>query len=219
VSATTVRTVLRAAHLGPAGTRSGPSWREFLHAHARSIVAVDFFTVDIVWLQRLYVLFFIEVASRRVHVAGCTCHPDDEWVMQQARQLAWPLAERSEPIRLLIRDNDRKFTRSFDDVFQSLGIGIARTPIQAPEANGIAERFVRTVRSECLDWLLIVSARHLDRVLTVFVDHYNRHRAHRSLNLRPPDRWSLTELPTRSERVTVIRDDRLGGLLHEYRAA
>jgi transposase InsO family protein len=219
VSPTTVRKVLRAAHLGPAGTRSGPSWREFLRAHARSIIAVDFFTVDTIWLQRIYVLFFIEVASRRVHLVGCARHPDDAWVTQQARQLAWTLTDRSEPIRVLIRDHDRKFTRSFDDVFQSVGIRVARTPIQAPQANGIAERFVRTVRSECLDWLLIVSARHIERVLTVFCDHYNRHRPHRSLNLSPPDGRSRTESPTRSENRAVIRDDRLGGLLHEYRAA
>jgi putative transposase len=131
VSATTVRKILHATHLGPAGTRPGPSWRDFLRAHARSVIAVDFFTVDTVWLRRLYVLFFIEVASRCVHFAGCTSHPDDEWVTQQARQFAWTLAVRPEPIRLLIRDNDRKFTRSFDDVFQAIGIRIARTPIQA----------------------------------------------------------------------------------------
>ena len=187
VSATTVRKILREEQLGPAGKRKGPSWREFLRAQARSIVAVDFFTVDTVWLQRLYVLFFIEVASRRVHLAGCTAHPDAEWVTQQARQVAWTVAERVEPVRFLIRDRDRKFTGSFDGVFEAENIRIVRTPIQVPEANGIAERFVRTARSECLDWLLILNARHLERTLTVFIDHYNGWRPHRSLDLVPPN--------------------------------
>jgi putative transposase len=193
VSATTVRKILREEQLGPAGTRKGPSWREFLPAQATSIIAVDFFTVDTVWLQRLYVLFFIEVASRRVHLAGCTADPDAKWVTQQARQVAWAVAERSEPVRLLIRDRDRKFTDGFDAVFEAQGARIVRTPIQVPEANGIAERVVRTARSECLDWLLIVSAQHLDRALTVFVDHYNIHRAHRSLELAPPNGRPMIE--------------------------
>jgi putative transposase len=127
--------------------RKGPSWREFLHAQAKSIIAVDFFAVDTVWLQRLYVLFFIEIASRRVYLAGCTPDPDGEWVTQQARYVAWTLSERPDPVRFLIRDHDRKFTRSFDVVFEAQGTRIVRTPIQVPEANGIAERFVRTARS------------------------------------------------------------------------
>jgi len=216
VSTTTVRNVLREEHAGPAGGRPGPSWRQFLQSQAKSLIAVDFFTVDTIWLRRLDVLFFIEVASRRVHFAGCTAHPDDGWVTQQARQLTWTLAERPEPVRLLVRDHDRKFTRSFDEVFQGAGVRIVRTPIRAPQANGIAERFVRTVRSECLDWLLIVNTRHLERVVTVFIDHYNRHRAHRSLNLTPPGGLSLTTSHTNSQTLRVVRRDRLGGLLHDY---
>src|SRR5262249_8010219 len=173
VSASTVKRVLRDERVGPAGKRPGPSWREFLRAQAQSAIAVDFFTVDTVWLQRLYVLFFIEIASRRVHLAGCTAHPDNEWVTQQARQVAWTLTDRTDTIRFLIRDNDRKFTLSFDAVFETQGTRIVRTPIQVPQANGIAERFVRTVRSECLDWLLILNAWHLEQVLAVFIDHYN----------------------------------------------
>jgi len=113
---------------------------------------VDFFTVDSVRLLRLYVLFFIEIGSRRVHLAGCTAHPNAEWVTQQARQVAWALAEQAEPVRSLIRDHDRKFVGGFDAVFEAEHIRIVRTPIQVPEANGIAERFVRTGRSEWLDW-------------------------------------------------------------------
>lgn len=126
VSATTVRNVLRRALLGPAGGRPGPSWRQFLQTQARSLIAVDFFTVDTIWLQRLYVLFFIEIGSRRVHFAGCTAHPGQEWVTQRARQVAWTVSERAEPIRRLIRDRDHKFTRSFDDVFGGAGIRIVR---------------------------------------------------------------------------------------------
>jgi putative transposase len=127
-------------------------WREFVRAHRQSLLAVDFFTVETIWLQRLYVLLFIEWSSRRVQIAGCTPNPSAAWVIQQARQLWWMLAERSEPIRFLIRDRDQKFTDGFDDVFRSDGIEVVRTPFRAPQANGVAERFVSTARTECFDW-------------------------------------------------------------------
>src|SRR5215211_7395036 len=220
VSATTVRKVLRQAGLGPAGVRAGLSWRQFLRAQAHSMLAVDFFTVETVSLRRLYVLFFIELGSRRVHLAGCTANPSGAWVSQQARQLAWGLAERSTPVRFLIRDRDSKFTRDFDTVFRSEGIEIVRTPVRAPKANAVAERFVRTVRAECLDWLLILNRRHLERVLRVFVEHYNGHRPHRALNLMPPDpQRPLIRLATSSAPDHLERRDLLGGLIHEYRFA
>jgi putative transposase len=213
VSATTVRKIMRQAGLGPAGERAGLSWRTFLRAQARSMLAVDFFTVETVSLQRLYVLFFIELGSRRVHLAGCTGNPSGAWVTQQARQFAWTLSQRSTPPRFLIRDRDSKFTRDFDTVFRSEGIEIIQTPIRAPKANAIAERFVRTVRSECLDWLLILNRRHLERVLRVFGDHYNSHRPHRSLDLTPPDPTVPNLRLTRSVAPAPIeRRDRLGGL-------
>ncbi len=151
------------------------------------MLAVDFFTVETIALQRLYVLFFIELESRRVHLAGSTANPTGAWVTQQARQFAWTLQERRPPFRFLIRDRDSKFTRDFDAVFASEGIEIIKTPVRAPKANAFAERFVRTARAECLDWLLIVNRRHLERVLRIFVGHYNSHRPHRSLNLGPPE--------------------------------
>ena len=154
-----------------------------------------------------------------MHLAGCTAHPDDEWVTQQARQVAWTLADRADPIRFLIRDNDRKFTSSFDAVFETQGTRIVRTPIQAPQANGIAERFVRTARSECLDWLLILNAWHLQRVLSVFIEHYNGFRPHRGLNLAPPNGRSATENVGAAPIMIVKRRDRLGGLLDEYERA
>src|SRR5713101_7183805 len=186
VSATTVRTWLRAAGLGPAGTRGGMTWREFVRAHRRSVLAVDLFTVETIWLQRLYVLFFIELGSRCVHVAGCTPNPRAPWVTQRARQLTWTLAERPGSFRFLIRDRNQKFTDGFDDVLRGSGLEIIRTPFRAPQANGVAERFVRTVRSECLDRLLILNHQHLEQVLGVFVEHYNGHRPHRALALTPP---------------------------------
>ena len=220
VSASLVRNLLRRADLGPAGERAGLSWRAFLRAQAQSMLAVDFFTVETISLQRLYVLFFIELGSRRVHLAGCTADPTGAWVTQQARQLTWALPERATPVRFLIRDRDSKFTRDFEAVFASEGIEIIKTPVRAPKANAIAERFVGTVRSECLDWLLILNRRHLERVLSTFVDHYNSHRPHRSLNLVPPDPDARKLSPACSPTAARIqRRDRLGGLLHEYSLA
>ena len=217
VSATTVRTWLRAAGLGPSGRRGGLTWREFIRTHRQSLLAVDFFTVETIWLQRLYVLFFIELGSRRVHLAGCTSNPSARWVTQQARQLTWTLTERPEPVRFLIRDRDQKFTSAFDEVFHSEGMEILRTPFRAPQANGVAERFVRTVRSECLDWLLILNRDHLERVLAAFVAHYNGHRPHRALALTPPHR--TRPVPSEWSGACVLRRDRLGGVIHEYALA
>ncbi len=219
VSATTVKKILRQAGLAPAGSRGGPSWRAFLRAQAQSMLAVDFLTVETIALQRLYVLFFIELESRRVHFAGCTANPTGPWVTQQARQFAWTLQERRSPFRFLIRDRDSKFTRDFDAVFASEGIEIIKTPVRAPKANAFAERFVRTARAECLDWLLIVNRRHLERVLRIFVGHYNSHRPHRSLDLKPPDPLAHQPQIPHSPTAHVERRDRLGGLLHEYNLA
>jgi putative transposase len=183
-SPSTVRRLLDRPGLGPAPRTSGPGWREFLRAQAATIVACDFFTVESVLLRRNYVLFFIAHASRRVWLAGCSTNPTGAWVSQQARNLGLDLAD--EGMRFLIRDRDSKYTGTFDEVFGSGGIRIVKTPVRAPQANAIAERFVRTVRAECLDWLLILNRRHLDRVLRVYIDHYNTHRPHRALKLQPP---------------------------------
>jgi putative transposase len=211
VSATSIRRLLARSGLQPAPRRSGPSWREFLKAQAASVVACDFFTVESVCLRRYYVLFFIAHGSRRVWLAGCTKNPTGEWVTQQARNLGLRFSERG--VRFLIRDRDSKYSRPFDEVFRSEGIRTVKTPIRAPQANAIAERFVRTVRSECLDWLLILNRRHLEHVLRVFVDHYNRQRPHRALDLRPPD---AGDRGVRSIGGEIHRHDRLGGLIHEY---
>ncbi len=186
VSATTVAKILRQAGVSPAGARAQLSWRDFVRAHAESIIACDFFTVETLWLGRLYVLFFLELSSRRVHFAGCTARPDGRWTTQQARQLAWSLPERVPPARFLIHDRDSKFSRGFDEVFRSEGVEIIRTPFHAPQANAFAERWVGTARRDCLDWLLISSRKQLERVLHIYADHYNTHRPHRALRLTAP---------------------------------
>jgi putative transposase len=216
VSATTVKKILRQAGIGPAGERGGLSWRAFLRQQAQSMLAVDFFTVETTSLQRLYVLFFIELARRRVHLAGCTANPTGAWVTQQARQFAWTLQEETSRLRFLIRDCDSKFTRDFDAVFAREGIEIVKTPVRAPKANAVAERFVRTARAECLDWLLIMNRRHLERVLRVFIDHYNTHRPHRSLHLTPPEAGACEPGAIGSAASVLQRRNRLGGLIHEY---
>jgi putative transposase len=219
VSATTVRTILRRHGLDPAPRRMATTWRAFLRQQAAGIVACDFFTADTVWLRRLYVLFFIELDTRRVHLAGVTAHPDSAWVTQQARNLLLVLGERGRPVRFLLRDRDAKFCRSFDDVFRSEGGEVVVTPVRTPTANAYAERWVGTVRAECLDWLLIVGRGHLEQVLRVYVKHYNRHRPHRALELEAPDRPSGLTVVGANERGEVRRRDLLGGLLHEYRRA
>jgi putative transposase len=219
VSATTVAKILRQAGVSPASARAQLSWRDFLRAHADSIIACDFFTVETLWLGRLYVLFFLELGSRRVHVAGCTANPDGSWTAQQARQLAWSLSERATPARFLIHDRDSKFTRAFDEVFRSEGVEIIRTPFRAPQANAFAERWVGTVRRDCLDWLLISSRRQLERVLRVYVDHYNTHRPHRALGLTAPTPGPRLRLVSPGPPDQLRRRDRLGGLIHEYARA
>src|SRR6059058_4769809 len=169
ISPSTIRRILLANRLGPAPRRSGPSWRDFLRQQAASMLACDFFTVETISLRRFYVLFFIELESRRVHLAGCTTNPTGAWVTQQARNLSFTgLFER---MRFLVHDRDSKFSAAFDEVFRSEAIKVIQTPIRAPQANAYAERFVRTVRTvrtECLDWLLILGRRHLESVLRVY---------------------------------------------------
>ena len=219
LAASTVWAILKQAGIDPAPRRASESWRSFLRAQASGIIACDFLTVDTVLLRRLYVLVFIELATRRAYIAGVTANPTGAWTTQQARNIIGAFTdERATPIRFLIRDRDSKFTSAFDEVFQSEDIRIVRSPARAPKANAIAERLVGTLRRECLDRLLIVNRRHLERVLRAYLDHYNHHRPHRSLDQRPPALPSAIPRPPGNP-ANVHRRDRLGGLIHEYEIA
>jgi len=220
LAASTVWEILRREGIEPA-PRLESSWREFLRRQAASIVECDFLTVDTVFLKRFYILFFIELASRRVHLGGITTNPDGAWVTQQARNLLMRLDDEDVRARFLIRDRDSKFTRDFDEVFRSQGIRVIKAPVRAPQARAHAERWIGSLRRECLDRLLIVSRRHLERVVRVYAQHYNGHRPHRALAQRPP---LARQPPAIGERVPsgepislhrLRRRDRLGGLLHE----
>jgi putative transposase len=169
-------------------------------------------------LKRFYVLFFIELATRRVHLAGITTNPDGRWVTQQARNLLMQLEDGEVRPRFLVRDRDSKFTRDFDEVFRSEGIRVIKAPARAPKARAHAERWVGSVRRECLDRLLILGRRHLQRVLVVYVRHFNEHRPHRALGQRPPltDEQPLPEVISLDR---LRRRDLLGGLIHEYQLA
>ena len=215
VSATSVRKVLLAAGLRPAPERGALSWRAFLRAQATSVLACDFLTVETAFLKRIYIVFFISLATRRIEYVACTASPDGDWVTQQARNLVMQLGEQ-QPFRFLIHDRDSKFSHAFDEVFRSEGMRVIRTPVQAPNANAHAERWVRTVRTDCLDRILILGRRHLEHVLRVYRQHYNEHRPHRALRLLPSDGRDPTPLGTTAH---LRRHDLLGGLIHEYEAA
>src|SRR6266508_3609088 len=186
LSPSSVWNMLRRDGIEPAPRRASVSWREFLCRQAAGILECDFFTVETLWLRRLHVLFFIELGRRRVHLAGVTANPNSAWVAQQARNLIMTLAEQEQRPRFLIRDRDCKFTAAFDDVFRSEGITVIRAPVAAPRAKAHAERWVGSVRRECLDRILIVSRRQLETVLREYVAYYNTHRPHRILEQRPP---------------------------------
>jgi putative transposase len=184
------------------------------------MLACDFFSVDTVLLRRLYVLFFIELDTRRVYMMGITAHPTEAWMVQQARNPSMVLAERAHPVRFLVRDRDTKFTSSFDEVFRGERIRIIKTPIRAPRASAFAERFIGTVRRECLDRVLVFGRRHLERVLADYVSHYNEHRPHRSLGQQAPLTLDTKPPPTTTPDLARLRrTDRLGGLIHEYKLA
>jgi transposase InsO family protein len=223
LAASTVWTILRDGGIEPAPKRLEASWSAFLRQQAASILECDFLTVDTLFLKRFYVLFFIELGSRRVHLAGITTNPDGRWVSQQARNLLMQFDDNRIRPRFLVRDRDSKFTREFDEVFRSEGIRVIKAPVRAPKARAHAERWVGSARRECLDRLLIIDRRHLQHVLGSYTRHYNEHRPHRAVGQRPP----FSQPPPTGERAMaeeidldrVRRRDLLGGLIHEYELA
>lgn len=230
IGRSTVQDVLKRNHIPPTDGRSKrgsrSDWRAFLGHYASQMLACDFFTVETIHLQTLYILFFIELGTRRVHLAGCTAHPTSAWVTQQARNLAWDIRDRELPVRFLIHDRDTKFTSTFDAVFASEWVERVLTPYRSPKANAFAERWVRTVREECLDRLLIVSEAHLRRVLNEYINYYNQARAHQGLSQQIPA--AITAFiapignPTDENDVepmildAVRRREVLGGIIHDY---
>ena len=219
VSATSVRKVLLEAGVRPAPERAPSSWRAFLRAQAASVLACAFLTVGTVFLQRIYVLFFISLATRRIEYIACSSNPDGRWTTQHARNLVMQLGE-EQPFRFLIHDRDTKFSHAFDEVLRTEGIKVIRTPVQAPNANAHAERWVRTVRADCLDRILILGCRHLEHVLRVYRCHYNQHRPHRALELLPPHAGQRQTRPIRlpsraasisADRYLITRRNRIRG--------
>ena len=220
IAASTVWQILHDAGIGPAPRRTGPTWKQFLTAQARGILAADFVHVDTVLLRRIYALILIEHGTRRVHLAGITANPDGAWTAQAARNFLMDLGQRATSVKFLIRDRAGQFTGSFDAVFQAEGIRILASAPQAPRANAICERIIGTLRREVLDRLLIVNEHHLRRVLTAYLLHYNTARPHRSLgqlapaqaDTGPPKPINLADHRIRRKRV-------LGGLTYEYQVA
>ena len=216
IGAGTIRRILAGAGLSPAPRRPSPTWRQFLASQAAGILASDFFHVDTVWLNRLYVLFVMEIQTRRVHILGVTAHPTGAWTAQQARNPLIDLGEHATRFRFLIRDRDSKFTAAFDEVFAGNSTRITKSPVRSPRANSFAERYVGTLRRECLDHLLIHGERHLRRVLTEYARHYNEHRPHQSREQRPPlhEPGQPADVTARIKRTHVVQ-----GLISEDRRA
>lgn len=213
VSASAIRMLLRRYRVPPAPRRNGPTWREFIRAHAAAIIAADFFTIESVFLRTIYVVVFIELGSRRLLWADCTTNPGSAWVTQQARNVAYELKDLGVPVRFAIHDRDSKFTSGFDAVLESEGVEVIRTPYHAPRANSHCERSIGSARREFFDFMIVIGERHLRLLLNLWQDHYNRGRPHMALDLVAPN-----PRPTPATGV-IVRERKLFGLTTEYSRA
>ena len=191
-------------------------WRQFLTSQASGILACDFLHADTVFLKRLYIFFVMEIQTRQVHILGVTEHPTGAWTAQQARNLLMDLGECAGRFKFLIRDRDTKFTAAFDEVFAGNGMRTIKTPVRSPRASSFAERYVGTLRRECLNHLLIYGERHLRQILAEYSRHYNEHRPHQSREQRPPlhEPDQMIDVTARIERRQVVQ-----GLISEYSRA
>jgi putative transposase len=219
IAASTVWQILHDAGIDPAPRRTGPTWKQFLTAQARGILAADFVQVDTVLLRRVYALIVIEHGTRRAHLAGISAHPDGSWTTQAARNFLMDLNQRATSIKFLIRDRAGQFTDGFDAVFTADSIRILASPPQAPRANAVCERMIGTLRRELLDRLLIINEHHLRQVLTEYLQHYNTARPHRALGQLAPAQAHTRPPQINLAEHRIRRKQVLGGLTHEYQVA
>jgi transposase InsO family protein len=193
-----------------------PGWAEFLRSQAQGILALDFFTADLLNGTKVYVLAVIEHGNRRVRVLGATEHPVQSWVVQQARNLLMDLGDAGTPAKFVLHDRDASFTAAFDAVFRAADARVIRSAVQAPRMNSVMERWIGSCRRELLDRTLVWNQRHLMIVLREYEDFYNTLRPHRTLKQAAPLR-PLPDGVTDLDQFRVQRRDRAGGVIHEYR--
>ena len=217
IAASTVWQILKDHNIAPAPQRTSVTWSEFLRSQAA--VACDFACVDTVGLRRYYLLFFIDIKTRRVFYAGTTAHPTGNWTTQAARNLFLRHGDALAECKALVRDGGSQFTAAFDEIFRSEDIKVLKTPVRTPVANAFAERWISTLRRELLDRTLIWNQAQLERIVVDYIDHYNEHRPHRSLDQHPPSRAGTTQIRSPGDYVSVRQSSRCDGLIHEYRHA
>jgi transposase len=216
VAPSTVWQILKEAGISPAPRRNGPGWADFLRSQAQGILALDYFTADLLNGTKVYVLAVIAHGTRRIRILGATEHPVQPWVVQQARNLLMDLDDAGTSVKFVLHDRDASFTLAFDAVFHAAGVRVIRSAVQAPRMNSIMERWIGSCRRELLDRTLVWNQRHLMIVLREYEDFYNTHRPHQTLGQAAP----LRPLPAGVadlDRFRVQRRDRAGGVIHEYR--